>query len=332
MKYQTKVKVLLGASVIALLFLYACSHNQSEKRPDNINEKSKEIERNDSIDPLSKLTNNQTHSLKFELTNGKIDGYWVRLPYNYNKRKLWPVIVYFHGSGYLETEFDSISCIGPAFYAFQDTSQSGELRNQLFSNFIIITPHLKGTGEENPALLPSWTKEFKTIDAIIDTVLVKYSGNKEKVYLTGVSLGGAACWLMPNYLKSPIAAVVPVCGTPQGHYGSSDPRKVERTSTEVFEMFHDDPFKTVPVWNTCNARDGYPQRIFQETAVRSIEKKGGDKFLRLTTVMPSDSTYLKNIRIFTSFDKSGHNAWRETYSSIHIYKWMLSFNTRITSE
>ena len=325
MRLQIKARFLV--LIIAILIFHSCTRKQSEKTTDKLNEKSK-IEGNDSIDQLSKLTINQTYSLKVELTGGNIDGYWVRLPYNYNKQKLLPIMVYFHGSGYLETDLDSICNIGPAYYALQDTSQSGALRNQIFSNFIIITPHLKGTGEENPPLWPSWTTEFETIDAILDTVLNKYAGNKEKIYLTGVSLGGGASWLMPNYLKSPVAAVVPVCGTPQGYYGSSDPRKKEKTSIDPFEIFKVDPFKTIPVWNTCNARDGYPHRIFQETAIRNIENTGGDKFLKLPTVIPNDSAYLNHKRIFTSFDKSGHDAWSATYSSIHIYKWLLTFSNR----
>ncbi len=315
------------ALLIAFMFCYACSQNQSGEIAGERVKVSKEEEK-DTINLISDLKVDQTHTLKFEITDGNIDGYWVRLPYNYNKIKSWPVLVYFHGSGFLDTDLDSICNIGPAFYAFQDTSKSGDLRNFLFSNFIIVTPHLKGTGERYPRFWPSWTKEFKTIDAILDTVLNKYSGNMEKIYLTGLSLGGAASWLLPNYLKSPIAAVVPVCGTPQGYYGSSDPRKEEKTSTEPYEIFNPDPFKTIPVWNTGNARDSWPQRIFQQTAVKNIEALGGDKFLKLSDVQPSSSTYLNHKRIFTSFDKSGHDAWSATYSSIHIYKWMLSFTNR----
>lgn len=320
MREQMKIKVPFLALIIAFIFSYACSQNQSEQ---TVKES-----KTDSVNLTYDLNAKQTHSLKFELTEGNIDGYWIRLPYKYNKQKSWPIIVFFHGAGLLETDLDSIRNEGPALYAIQDTSQAGDLRNQIFSNFIIITPHLKGTGEEYPLLWPSWTKEYKTIDAILDTVVSKYSGNKKKIYLTGLSLGGAACWLMPNYLKSPIAAVVPVCGIPAGNYGNSDPRPVEKTSTEPFEKFNNEPFKTIPVWNTGNARDGWPNRIFQETAVKEIEAIGGEKFLKLSTVKPSDTAYLKHKRIFTSFDKSGHDAWTATYSSTHIYKWMLSFRNR----
>ena len=318
---KIKNRVLFLALTIAITLGYACSQNQSEKTIEKIAEK-------DTVGLFYDLNTKQTLSLKFELTEGNIDGYWIRLPYSYNKQKLWPIMVYFHGAGLLETDLNSISNAGPASYAIQDTSQTEDLRNQIFSNFIIITPHLKGTGEEYPLLWPSWTKEFKTIDAILDTVLNNYSGNKEKIYLTGLSLGGAASWLMPNYLKTPIAAIVPVCGSPAGYYGKSDPRPKEKTSTEPFEMFNAVPFKTIPAWNTCNARDGWPTRVFQQFAIKEIEALDNEKFLRLSTAKPIDTEYVKHKRIFTSFDKSGHDAWTETYSSIHIYKWMLSFKNR----
>ncbi len=319
-----RVKVSLMAFIIALLFCCSCSNNQSGKAKDESIGKQK-IAGKDTAKFKSDSNKNETQAFKFVIARSGIDGYWVRLPYQYNKQKQWPVIVYFHGSGYIESDLDSISNIGPTFYANRDTSQVGELRNQLFSNFIIITPHLKGTGEEPSSFWPSWAKEFTTIDAIIDTVVNKYSGNKEKIYLTGVSLGGAACWLLPNNLESPIAAVVPVCGTPQAHYGSNDPRPKEKTWNEPFEIFNANQFRKLPVWNTGNARDGWPNRIFQQIAVENIEATGGSKFLKMTTVTPIDTTYLNHKRIFTSFDKSGHNAWTETYSSSHIYKWMLTF-------
>ncbi len=324
---QMRLGTLLISLAIVIMFSNSCSKNQSEQTVAKITKETK-IPKNDAVDLKHDLKIDQTHSLKFELTEGNIDGYWIRLPYQHNKHELWPVIVYFHGAGLLEADVESIRDVGPASYAIRDTSQVGDLRDQIFSNFIIITPHLKGTGEENPSLFPSWTKEFKTIDAILDTVLNEYSGNEEKIYLTGLSLGGAASWLLPNYLESPIAAVVPVCGSPAGYYGTSDPRPKEKTSSETFDKFSAGPFRIIPVWNTCNARDGWPHRVFQETAVKSIEALGGEKFLRLATAKPLGEKYLKHKRIFTSFDKSGHDAWNATYRNIHIYKWMLTITNQ----
>lgn len=271
--------------------------------------------------------NSNSTGLKVELAKGKIDGYWVHLPIGHNNQKSWPILVFFHGSGQLDSGLDSVQFAGPIKYAKQDKSKSGKLRNIIRSNFIIISPHLRGIGEEYPLFYRSWAKQVKTIDAIIETVLNRYSGNKEKIYLTGLSLGGGASWLLPNLTKHAIAAIIPVCGSPMGYF-RNDPRKKDKTSTEPNEKFSPFPFKKIPVWNTCNSGDSWPKRVFQITAIRDIERLGGEKFLRLSIANPSGLQYLKHRRIFTSFKKKGHNAWSSTYNSIQIYKWLLSFSNR----
>ena len=125
MREQMKIKPYLLVLIFGFMFCYACSQNESGEKVGEIGEKLN----TDTVNVINDIYFNQTRSLKFELTGGNIDGYWIRLPYNYNKQKLWPIIVYFHGSGLVETDLDSVSNIGPALYAIRDTSQAGNLRN-----------------------------------------------------------------------------------------------------------------------------------------------------------------------------------------------------------
>ncbi len=265
----------------------------------------------------------EPESIRIELAEEGIDGYWVHLPRDYNTQQLWPVLVYLHGADAVFEDLDYVVDVGPIGYAASDTSQSGELRNLITSRFIIIAPHLITSSVFDA----SWATEVDILDAILDTVLNQYSGDREKMYITGLSLGGAGSWLLPRVTRHSIAAVVPVCGAPRGHF-AGDPRPRDKTSIEPNDQFDPTPFETIPVWNTSNARDGWPTRVFQSTAVKEIEALGGEKFLKLPTASPSGTEYLKHRRIFTSFDRSGHDAWSATYCNAQVYRWLLSFSYR----
>ena len=145
-----KLKKYWLAIVIVVLYCNACQQNSQK----NVTEKPLPIVADSSYSQALTISN-ETTTIKVELSEGNIDGYWIRLPFNYSEKKSWPVLVYFHGAGLLERKLDSIQNAGPATDALRDTSNNGILRNQIFSNFILITPHLKGTGKINPPLNPS---------------------------------------------------------------------------------------------------------------------------------------------------------------------------------
>ncbi len=271
----------------------------------------------------SKASSDEPARIKVELTEENIDGFWVHFPRNFDGQERWPVLLYLHGVGAVEQDLDYIGGLGPVAYAAEDTSQSGELRDIIHSKFIIVAPHLTS----RPADFASWTVEVEILDAILDTVFNRWPGDRERLYLTGLSRGGGACWLLPNLTRHHIAAVVPVCGMSMGYF-ADDPRPREMTSTEPNEQFSPVAFETLPVWNTCNARDGWPTRVFQLTAVKEIEALGGEKFLKIQTASPAGTDYLKHRRIFTSFDRKGHDAWSATYRNVQIYRWLLSFSNR----
>jgi predicted peptidase len=112
----------------------------------------------------------------------------------------------------------------------------------------------------------------------------KYKVDKQRVYLTGVSLGGYGTWSMARRFPDYFAAIVPICG------GGSRSR-LER-------------LKNMPIWVFHGAKDETVSIKESERMVDALKALDG------------------NVR-FTVYPETGHDAWTETYNNPKLYEWLL---------
>jgi len=249
--------------------------------------------------------------LKF-ITKGipgkNIMGFWLYLPEKHHPSRAWPMLFFLHGGGMGENpDIDRVKRYGPLKHVLEE-SLSDQSSTGLLKRFIIVCPILP----ENRKNFTLWIDNIKTLDAIIDTIVIDHRGDPSRLYITGSSRGGIGAWRFPKHSRYPIAAIVPVCG----HY---------------LKLANLEPLSDIPVWITCNTGD----RVYniQRRAVSYIEDQGGERFFLLDTAAVDDPAFLKKKHIFTSFARRGHDAWAATYSSPRIYQWMLNFrnvNGKIT--
>lgn len=190
--------------------------------------------------------------------------YLLYLPPDYDKQPRWPLMLFLHGSGERGNDLDLVKRHGP--------------------------PKLIAAGKHFPFIVVSpqcpegkWWEPFALL-ALIKDIQSRLKVDADRIYVTGISMGGHGTWMLAAYAPDQIAAVAPICG-------GGNPGWAEL-------------FAHMPVWAFHGAKDNdvSPQR--SREMVDALRKNGGDPKL---TVYP---------------DK-GHDAWTVTYDDPELYEWLL---------
>jgi predicted peptidase len=195
--------------------------------------------------------------------------YVVFIPHEYMGDKEFPVILFLHGSG--ETKGGSKMPvevgIGPAI----------KKREKAFP-FIAVIPQ----AEKRPWSAGSYDGNLAI--AILDEVCKEYKTDKNRIYLTGLSMGGMGTW--SHAMKTPDrwAAIVPICGR-------GDVKSADKIKDLPCWCFHGDADAAV---NVSGSRD----------MIAAIKKAGGN---------PK----------YTEYPGVGHNSWDMAYGTDEVYEWLL---------
>ena len=123
-----------------------------------------------------------------------------------------------------------------------------------------------------------------TLNALLDEVLAKYKVDPDRVYLTGLSMGGFGSWELGTSIPERFAAIAPICG-------GGKPSQAAR-------------LKDVPVWAFHGAKDRVVPIARTEAMIKALKDAGCE---------PK----------FTVYPEAGHDSWTETYNNPELYKWFL---------
>ncbi|MDF1751655.1 MAG: LysM peptidoglycan-binding domain-containing protein [Verrucomicrobiales bacterium] len=122
--------------------------------------------------------------------------YLLHLPAAYSETSdPWPMIFYLHGKSMRGNDFkNGLAALKRyGIPAFLD-------RNPDFP-FVVVSPQLP---EE------SWPE--KSLLSLLGEVLGKYNVDRDRIYLTGVNIGGDGAWYLAAADQKRFAAVAPLCG------------------------------------------------------------------------------------------------------------------------
>jgi predicted peptidase len=232
--------------------------------------------------------------------DGSIDGYLLYLPRTFDAKKEYPVLIFLQGGlGVGGTPMQVISWGIPK--VLNDPSVPFKGDHLLRDSFIVVSPHMI----EGPFRERQWFLQEKGMKEIIAEVSSNFKVDSDRIYLTGLSRGGAGTWGLASRLKDTFAAIVPICGVING----------------ITEF---DNLSTLPIWVAHNDGDGIVDYSESVKAVNQIEENNKVKFLRLDTPDASKFKYKEAKRIFSTFDQDNHDAWSAMYEREEIYIWLLS--------
>lgn len=229
------------------------------------------------------------------LINGISYRYQVYLPMEYDTHRSWPAILFLHGSG--ERGSDGM-----------DETQVG-LPNAIRAHperwpFMVVMPQV-------PYIHHHWTDpDMMTMAlAAFDAEVKEFHGDPDRLYLTGLSLGGYGVWEIAKEYPERFAAIVPVCG---GIFWSYVPQRWKQQAT-LPDAYVRAVGKT-PVWMFHGTLDSVVPTRESEIMYQALSAAGGDVRLWL-------------------YEGWHHNAWDKAYSERALPQWLLAHRfSQIASE
>jgi predicted peptidase len=201
--------------------------------------------------------------------------YLLYLPkaYQTNAIARWPLMLYLHGAGERSDNVFGVTWHGPPKL----------VRKGHDFPFIIVAP-----------LCPpkQWWSDTKLLH-LLNGVEKEYRVDTNRVYLTGMSMGGSGTWSLGLQHAERFAAIAPICGNVK-------PDFLEKLSSEQTEAI-----KSLHIWAYHGAKDPTIPVAASERMVEALKKLGG-----------------KDVH-FTKYPNADHDSWTVTYDNANLYLWLL---------
>jgi len=216
--------------------------------------------------------------------------YQVYVPQHYISDKKWPVILFLHGGGARGEE------------GLQQTE--GALANAIrqhperFPSLVVFPQCRVGA---------VWLDEMEeqALKALDQTV-AEFNGDPQRLYLTGLSLGGYGTWAIAARHPGKFTALVVVCGGIM--LPARSPLLMEPASVRQSR----NPYLTVarligrtPVWVFHGSADKNAPVTEARRMVKALRGLGG------------------NVK-YTEYQGVGHNSWDKAYAEPDLTKWLLA--------
>jgi predicted peptidase len=200
------------------------------------------------------------------LFRSKLD-YLLSLPAEYSQsRKSWPLVLFLHGAGESGKDLNKVKTHGPP----KIVEAKGPFP------FILVSPQCPTRG---------WNPDV--LNALLDAVIKQYRVDKNRVYLTGLSMGGYGTWALATAHPEKFAAIAPICG-------GGDPADAKKLAKLPIWVFHGAKDPTVPIKRS-------------EEMVEALNAAGAH---------PK----------FTVYPEAEHDSWTATYDNPEFYQWLLAQN------
>ena len=212
----------------------------------------------------------------YDSQNGNTLQYCLFLPDDYSADKKYPVILFLHGAGEIGTDnVTQLRNINNMFIKNPDyVSQSILICPQTPEWWRLDREYGDGKGTLTSAL------------HLLQDIQKEYSCDENRIYLTGLSMGGYATWeLLQNYGEI-FAAAVPVCG-----FG-----------TEMFA------YKLVDI----------PIRIYHGTADPTVSFSSSQDMYDAIVAAGG-----QKVELFP-LEGVGHDAWLYAYADTTMFDWMFA--------
>jgi poly(3-hydroxybutyrate) depolymerase len=229
------------------------------------------------IQPLPQPGADDSASPGFHLRTVKIGKlerkYSVFLPEGYDGKKAFPVVLFLHGSGERGTDgvMSAQVGLGAAIYGHPEDYP-----------LIAVFPQAEKT----------WSADSDDANwalTALNDVLKTFKGDRNKVILTGLSMGGSGTWSIAAARPGRFAAVVPICG---------------RGREENVNVL-----KSLPVWAVVGDADRDETVLNARAMVEALRTAGGT----------ARETEYRGV---------GHNSWDRAYNDPALIGWMLAQSRR----
>lgn len=194
--------------------------------------------------------------------------YTQYLPKGYDESQKYPLVFFLHGAGERGDDLD-VAC------------RHGFMK------------HVRESGAEYPFIFVApqcpdekyWGCYTESLLAFLDDICKTLAVDPDRVYLTGLSMGGTGTWMLAMAAPERFAAIAPICGSGIVWYG--------RMLKDVpILVYHGDCDDIVPIQSSMEM-------------ITSVNRSGGNAKIKV----------LQGVK---------HNAWDAAYEGDELYTWLLS--------
>ncbi len=192
--------------------------------------------------------------------------YWLYLPVDYAEKEKCPLILFLHGAGERGDDLEKVKKHGPPKLVEQRSDCPA----------IVVSPQCPNERIWSP------TQLSLLLDKCLETLKV----DADRVYVTGLSMGGFGTWALCAKEPERFAAAIPICG-------GGDVTQAARLVDLPIHVFH-------------GAKDPVVTPDYSQKMVDAIREAGGTKVE------------------LTLYPEANHDSWTETYANDEVAKWLLS--------
>lgn len=193
--------------------------------------------------------------------------YLLSLPEGYSADgEAKPLLLFLHGSGERGNDLSKVKAWGPPKLIAEGKNLP----------FIVVSPQCP-EGKY-------W--DVYELKQLLDQIIANYNVDKNRIYLTGLSMGGFGTWAMATAFPDYFAAIAPICG-------GGDPLSVSK-------------IKDIPCWVFHGKKDMAVAEKLSADMVDALKKVGGKVEY---TVLP---------------EGDHPAAWIYAYNEVDLWNWFLS--------
>lgn len=224
--------------------------------------------------------------------SGRSYRYQVYIPADFRSKKSWPVMLFLHGAGERGSDGLLQTDVGLPHAIRQNASRFP---------FVVVIPQCNQD--------KTWGEPEMRAQALaaLDASISEFHGDRNHIYLTGLSMGGFGTWEIAAANPGRFAALVPICSGvrplkdwPELKVKVSDASKAADPYAEVARrightpvwMFHGDADQSVPVEES--------RHMAEALKAANAEFK------------------------YTEYPGVNHNSWDKAYAEPELLPWLLA--------
>ncbi|MEI6578760.1 MAG: prolyl oligopeptidase family serine peptidase [Eubacteriales bacterium] len=189
--------------------------------------------------------------------------------YDEKSDEKWPFIVFLHGSGERGDNIDIVWVNGP--FRFENCKEKPNIP------FFMVSPQCPDNR--------IWGNFTESLNEFLDDMLKELPVDPDRVYLTGLSMGGTGAWNWGMENPERFAAMAPVCGTGIYWYAGI--------------------LQNMPLWAFHGEDDDVVPLSESVDMVDAINKNGGKAKI-------------------TVYKGVGHGSYMNAYATQELYDWFLT--------
>lgn len=222
----------------------------------------------------------------FSGADGKTLPYRLLIPKNYDKAQKYPLVLFLHGAGERGTDNAAQLKHGAPLFL------KPEVRDQ-FPCFVVAP---QCPNEQQWSAVKGWNGPVAYGEepagpmalalGAVDAIEKEFSIDPDRLYVTGLSMGGYGSWDAIARNPKRWAAAVPICG-------GGDPERIAAA-------------KDVPVWAIHGMNDNVVPLVRSEEMVKALNAAGGARAM------------------LSAYPYVGHDSWTIGYGEPQLLPWMFA--------